>query len=195
MTKKQDFLHLFIKSLNKNEKRFFHLYTRLFSKNKTSNYSILFDILDKMPEYNHQLVLQKVQDFIDINHLNQLKHYLRKQLIEALRLYHKTSNDTIGNLENLGIVQSLIKRGFIEEAEKILQSTKKQALEAQDYTIVIMINNELLVLERIKGDGQRKNHKKMAQYFQEQLEILLKEKARIKLLLEDVNKNSLDLEA
>ena len=144
------------------------------------------DILDKMPEYNHQLVLKKAQDFIDLKHLNQLKQYLRKQLIETLRLYHKTSNDTIGNLENLGIAQSLIKRGFIEEAEKILQSTKKQALEAQEYTLVVMINNELLVLERIKGENKRKNHKRMAQYFQEQLEILHKEKERIGLLLQDI---------
>lgn len=190
MKKKQDSLYTLVKSLTKNEKRFFRLHTKLFSKNKKSNYWALFEILDKMPEYDHALILKKVETFTEVKNFNQLKHYLKEQILEALTLFHKSNNETIENLEKLSIVTSLNKRSFIEEAEKILQANKKSALKNNDNVLSALIIQELIVLESSKERRERKHNENMILHYQEQLTLVKKEKERMEDLLKTIQETT-----
>lgn len=190
MKKKQDPLYILVKSLTKNEKRFFRLHTNLFSKNKKPNYWILFEILEKMPEYDHALVLKKIKTTIEVKNLSQLKHYLKEQILETLVLFHKSNNETIENLEKLGIVVSLTKRSFTEEAEKILQASKKSALKNNENVLSALVLQELIVLESSKERRERRHNENMISYYKEQLTIIEKEKETMENSLKSIQETT-----
>lgn len=190
MKKKQDPLYILVKSLTKNEKRFFRLHTNLFSKNKKPNYWILFEILEKMPEYDHALVLKKIKTTIEVKNLSQLKHYLKEQILETLVLFHKSNNETIENLEKLGIVVSLTKRSFTEEAEKILQASKKSALKNNENVLSALVLQELIVLESSKERREKRHNENMISYYKEQLTIIEKEKETMENSLKSIQETT-----
>ncbi len=128
-TLKTRYLLDLIQTLSKSEKRHFKLYTTQ-SKSKEKLYIQLFDLLDKSGVYDEKNILLKIPN-IKRAQLSNLKAHLYKQLLRALRDYHKTSYSEIKAREMFDFAKVLYAKGQYQASIAMLQKVKSIALKTQ----------------------------------------------------------------
>lgn len=149
--RKTDRLFDLIKLLTKNEKRFFKLYSNLYHTEKTKSYLLLFDVLDKMQVYNSDLVLAQMNLFINPKNFNAVRKYLKENIIQSLKLYHRTNSPQLKFTDTLYTIKVLIYRQQYYEAKKLLEGLKKDGLEQECFTSLIEINELFNYVDRLEA--------------------------------------------
>ncbi|TXB66530.1 hypothetical protein [Phaeodactylibacter luteus] len=122
----KDHLFSLVKSLNKAEKRNFRLYVNRLQAD--AKFVQLFDVLDKMQAYDDQQVLQQLEG-VEKKHLPNLKRHLYRQLLTSLRLIYIQKDVEISIHEQIDFARILYGKGMYMQALKILESTKRKALD------------------------------------------------------------------
>lgn len=173
--KKGDQLFQLIKSLNKNEKRFFTLYSKLFNQNKTPHYLQLYKVMDKMVKYDPAELSKQIKVIVPSKHVNQLKRYLKVHLLEALKLYNQHNLKLIKQFDQISNARILLERNFIEEAQKILQTQKKQAMTDGNFILSHYINIELMDSELYRGLSYAEDYQKIEDYHDQSIELIDKQ--------------------
>ena len=133
--------HLFklIKALSKSEKRSFKLYANRISGSETALFVQLFDVLDKQNEYEEETIFQRVPG-IKRSQLSNLKRHLYKQLLTSLRLIHIDKHPDIEIREQIDHARILYSKGLYMQSLKVLDRTKKVAMDAHQDLLHLEIN-------------------------------------------------------
>jgi hypothetical protein len=119
-----------VKSLTKSEKRQFKLYVGRVGGNEDAKFLVLFNILDKMTEYDEKVVLKKSS--ISKSQLSNQNANLYRQLLISLRLNPQHHTFPVQIREQLDYATILYNKGLYQQALKILDKAKVQALELEE---------------------------------------------------------------
>lgn len=122
----KDQLFTLVKSLTKAEKRSFRLYVNRLQSD--SKFIQLFDVLDKLEAYDEEAVLSRLPG-VKKRHLANLKRHLYKQLLTSLRLIHIQKSIDIAIREQIDFARILYGKGMYMQALRILESTKRKAVD------------------------------------------------------------------
>jgi hypothetical protein len=122
----KDQLFTLVKSLTKAEKRSFRLYVNRLQSD--SKFIQLFDVLDKLDAYEEEEVLSRLPG-VEKRHLANLKRHLYKQILTSLRLIHIQKSIDIEIREQIDFARILYGKGMYMQALRILESTKRKAIE------------------------------------------------------------------
>jgi len=144
MTKAQkDPLFQLIKLLTKSEKRQFKLYAGRLFVNNDAKFIKLFNLLDKSKTYNEKDILKS--DFVKKPQLANLKAHLYKQILLSLKLNPTHKNTRLQIREELDFASILYSKGLYHQSLKILEKSKKTALQNNENNLA----NEIVELEKI----------------------------------------------
>jgi len=124
--KSSDTLFQLIHSLQKAEKRHFKLYIKRNTSNADLKIIQLFDAIDKLPEYNETLLLKKLPD-IQKQQLSNLKAYLYKQILAALRLLKTNDSLDLQLTEQIDYAHILYKKGLFRQSLALIDKAKQMA--------------------------------------------------------------------
>jgi hypothetical protein len=134
--KSSDTLFQLIHSLQKAEKRHFKLYAKRNSSNSDLKIIQLFDALDKMADYNEALLLKRVPE-IQKQQLSNLKAYLYKQILAALRLLKTHESLDLQLTEQIDYAHILYKKGLFKQALALIDKSKQIARANQKFTFLV----------------------------------------------------------
>lgn len=138
-----DTLFQLIRSLEKAEKRHFKLYIKRNSSNADLKIIQLFDAIDKQKEYDEPALLESVKS-INKTQLSNLKAYLYKQILSALRLLKSSDSIDLQLNEQFDYAHILYKKGLFQQSLIIIAKAKQIAHENQKFNILL----QLLSLEK-----------------------------------------------
>ncbi|NBC07654.1 MAG: hypothetical protein GVY26_10720 [Bacteroidetes bacterium] len=122
----KDQLFTLVKSLTKAEKRSFRLYVNRLQS--SAKFIQLFDVLDKMEAYDEEEALRRLPG-VKKRHLANLKRHLYKQILTSLRLIHIQKSIDIEIREQIDFARILYGKGMYMQALRILESTKRKAVD------------------------------------------------------------------
>lgn len=134
--KSSDTLFQLIHSLQKAEKRHFKLYIKRNTANADLKIIQLFDAIDKLPEYNEALLLKKVPD-IQKQQLSNLKAYLYRQILAALRLLKTHESLDLQLTEQIDYAHILYKKGLFRQSLALIDKAKQIAKTNQKFLFLI----------------------------------------------------------
>lgn len=144
-TSTKDSLIRLIQSLSKAEKRSFKLYANRNSSSPDElKFLQLFDLIEKNENYSDELALKKVKG-LKKSQLSNIKAHLYKQLLTSLRLQHSNHLPTIEIRESIDHALILYHKGFYNQALRILEKTKQNAIKLQS----TILHLEILDFEKI----------------------------------------------
>ncbi|AZA83553.1 hypothetical protein C1637_15125 [Chryseobacterium lactis] len=139
----KDFLFVLVKSLTTSEKRQFKLYVNRLGINVDAKFLLLFSEMDRMKEYDESIIIEK--KISTKQQLSNLKAHLYKQILVSLRMNPSHQNYRIQLREQLDFANILYQKGLYKQALKILDKTKKDALELDEKSIA----SEVIDLEKV----------------------------------------------
>lgn len=166
MSKKDD-LFILIKSLDKQEKRFFKLYAKLHNQNKTPHYVYLFDILDRMEMFDKEQMSQELHEKLPNKRVASLKSYLKQNILNALKAFHKKNTWSLQETEDMGIVKVLLSKNLFQLAEKILLKMRKKVRQQENFQLHIQVNSQLIFIKNRTKHNNVDEIKLIQQYFDE----------------------------
>jgi hypothetical protein len=130
-----DDLFKLIKSLTGGEKRFFKIYVSRYSAGKKNNYLRVFDAIDAQKEYNEDKLLNTQRYIVK---LPLVKTRLYKLLLESLESFSGKIEYEIRSMLNQA--DFLLKKGLLEQQEKLLDKTLQLARDYYKYEYIAEIN-------------------------------------------------------
>ena len=130
--------HLFqlIKTMSKSEKRYFRLYSSRLQSSEDKKFLLLFDLIEKQTNYDEAKILKKTR-IINPVQLPNLKAHLYKQLMHSLKLFTASSSIDVQLRNHIDYTQLLYNKGLYDQAIKMLDKAKKQAIE-YDKSIILL---------------------------------------------------------
>jgi len=134
--KSSDTLFQLIHSLQKAEKRHFKLYIKRNSSNADLKIIQLFDAIDKLDEYNEAVLLKRLPD-IQKQQLSNLKAYLYKQILAALRLLKTHESLDLQLTEQIDYAHILYKKGLFRQALALIDKAKQIARINQKFNFLV----------------------------------------------------------
>ncbi len=158
-------LYTLIHSLSKNEKRFFKLNAKLYHSSTDQNYKLLFEVLEKMQEYDKEELIKKTDHFVSEKSINALNVYLKDQILQALKLFHRKKNKKLREYDDISSVYILIDKKQYEEAQKKLTQLDKKYTNKFNYHALIDVYSAILKIEELTSSGQINSYKKRKVYF------------------------------
>jgi len=137
---KTERLFQIIKKMTKTEKRFFKLYSNLYETKNKKQYLLLFDIMDQMEVYDSHKLNRATQAIFNSKHLPSIKTYLKKNIFESLRLYHRNTYDKVNFYDALSTAIVLGKKDLNDESLRILEQQKLVAQKKMTFIEEMVIN-------------------------------------------------------
>lgn len=123
-------LFVLIKSLTKSEKRYFRLsILKKSSEQDQQNYLKLFDTIERQLEYDEAEIISKFENQKFIKHISSEKNYLYHYILKTLHRYHSKSNNEVLMNDSLHYAEILFQKGLFSQSRKIINKSKKIALE------------------------------------------------------------------
>lgn len=119
-----------VKSMTPAEKRHFKIWAKRIEVNRDSKFIQLFNLLEKSQKYNEEKILSKSS--ITKVQLANVSINLYNQLLTALRLIPSQQNLKLKIREQLDFATILYNKGLYQQSLKILDRTKKFALELNE---------------------------------------------------------------
>ena len=137
--------HLFqlIKSMSKSEKRYFRLYSSRLQSSEDKKFLLLFSLIEKQTNYDEIKILKKAS-IINPAQLPNLKAHLYKQLMHSLKLFGASNSIDIQLRNHVDYTQLLYNKGLYDQAIKMLDKAKRQAIE-YDKSIILL---DIIELEK-----------------------------------------------
>jgi len=127
-----DDLFQLIKSLSKNEKRYFKL--RASVQQGEKNYLKLFDAIAAQEEYDEPAIIELFRGEKLVRQFNVAKHYLYRQILRALRVYHTLDSDLHEMVSTIGL---LARKGLTKQAIKTAEKAIELATEQEDFALLL----------------------------------------------------------
>lgn len=138
---KKDELFILIKSLSRSEKRYFKL---LAHRQTDVNYLMLFDAIDQQEVYDESVIRKKFEGAIFLKQLHVAKHYLREQVLTALRGFHNSISKDAELKQLLRNIEIL----FHKELYQLCQSELQKAQRLVDKYELLYGQGEVLNWKR-----------------------------------------------
>lgn len=130
-----DDLFQLIKSLSKNEKRYFKLSASVQQGEK--NYLKLFDAIAAQEEYDEPAIIEMFRGEKLVRQFNVAKHYLYRQILRALRIYHTLDPDHPDLHEMVSTIGILARKGLDKQAIKAADKAIELASEQEDFSLLL----------------------------------------------------------
>jgi hypothetical protein len=136
-----DFLWQLIHSLNNREKLFFK---RNYAPQASAQrlYLKLFDAIAAQKSYDEEALIKKIAPAIDKKNIAFQKHYLQRQLCEALILYESQSGTGPDIYKQVQLIRMYRKRGMMEEAHSIWKKSVLQARKSEAFALLNLLKTE-----------------------------------------------------
>ncbi len=136
------FLWQFIHAMSKQEKLFFKRNFIAASAGKHPLYIRLFDAIEKQGEYDEAAILKKFAPALHKKNIAFQKHYLYRQLCQALIEYEGRSNAE-QEVYNLVLLTRLLrKKGLPEEAHGIWKKAVQKARHTESFSMLGILKKE-----------------------------------------------------
>ena len=142
-----------ISSLTRTEKGYFKKFTSMHVRGGENNYSRLFDAIEKQQSYDEKKIIKQFKEEKFTRQLSVAKNYLYNLILESLESYHSTVESKLNSL--IHQIDILFKKRLYHQAEKILASSKKTALEYEKHLhYLLLIQRELLLISAMRYAGK-----------------------------------------
>jgi|GEM_PF-5255865 len=123
----RDTLYELIQSLTKSEKRYFKLMHGGEHEGERSRYLLLFDTLVEMQTYDPEQI-QSVMEWDNFkSSYSMAKRYLNDKILKSLRDFERKDTETKRVKEQVRQVETLFRRGLLEQAGKKVRKAKRSA--------------------------------------------------------------------
>lgn len=142
-----DNLHELIQSLEPAEKRHFKIFAKRHTLNGENQYLRLFDILEALPQYDEPLVKRRLGHTKFSENLASSKNYLYNLVLRSLRHYHASASVKISLQELRLDIHTLIDKGLLKQALKLIKKAKKLAAQHQydiDQLEIVLLERKLI---------------------------------------------------
>lgn len=142
MKASSDFLWQLIHSLSSNEKLFFK---RNFSINKSLQqrlYIKLFDAIAAQKKYDEATMLKKFHPELSKKNIASQKHYLQKQVCDALVLYDGRNNESNDIYNQILLIRVYRKKGLLDEAHSIWKKAVTKARKTESFALLNLLKTE-----------------------------------------------------
>jgi hypothetical protein len=137
-----DFLWRLIRSLDSQEKLFFK---RNFCNNSASIepiYSRLFSAISAQKKYDEAAILKKFHPAINKKNIAFQKHYLQKQVCDAI-IQYENRNNTVHNIyKQVQLIRVYRKKGLADEAHAIWEKAVIMARRYEAFSLLGLLKNE-----------------------------------------------------
>ncbi len=154
--KRNDGLFRLIKSLTKSEKRFFKIYSSRHVIGDQNNYIQLFDAIDKQKIYNEDAINRKFKGHKFVKRLSVAKAYLYELILKSMNRYHAQQTIEAQLRELLGNIYFLQEKGIYDQALRLINKSKKLALEYEKLTFLPeILRLQKSILENQSYTGQK----------------------------------------
>lgn len=142
MKASSDFLWQLIHSLSSTEKLFFK---RNFSINKSVQqrlYIKLFDAIASQKKYDETAMLKKFHPELNKKNIASQKHYLQKQVCDALVLYDGRNNESNDIYNQILLIRVYRKKGLLDEAHSIWKKAVARARKTESFALLNLLKTE-----------------------------------------------------
>jgi hypothetical protein len=142
MKPSSNFLWQLIHSLNSNEKLFFK---RNFSHNNLPTqrlYLKLFDAIAAQKKYNEAAALKKFHPQLNKKNIASQKHYLQKQVCDALIQYDGRNNESQEIYNQILLIRVYRKKGLLNEAHTIWKKAVDKARKTESFALLNLLKTE-----------------------------------------------------
>lgn len=127
-SRKEDKLHLLIRSLSTSEKRYFRLFAGRHASEADNNYMRLFDSLDRLESYDKAALLRDLEgQGISAKHLSSDKNYLYGLILKSLSAFYAGRTPTQRVVELLHQVELLYERGLFDQGFELADKARRLA--------------------------------------------------------------------
>jgi hypothetical protein len=142
MKPSSDFLWQLIHSLSSNEKLFFK---RNFINNKLPKQSLyikLFNAIATQKQYDEAAVIKKFQPDLNKKNIASQKHYLQKQICDALVSYDSRNNDSLDIYNQILLIRVYRKKGLLDEAHTVWKKAVEKARATESFAMLNLLKTE-----------------------------------------------------
>jgi|GEM_PF-490682 len=137
-----DFLWRLIQTLSSSEKLFFK---RNFSSGQPATqrlYLKLFDAIAAQKKYNEAAIIEKFSPGLTKKNMAFQKHYLHRQLCDALLLYESQHNSGHDIYRQVQLVRLYRRKGLPDEAHHIWKKAVIHARQSESFALLNMLKTE-----------------------------------------------------
>ncbi len=142
MKASSDFLWHLIHSLSSNEKLFFK---RNFSISKSLQQRLhikLFDAIATQKKYAEAAILKKFHPELNKKNIASQKHYLQKQVCDALVQYDGRNNEANDIYNQILLIRVYRKKGLLDEAHSIWKKAVTKARKTESFALLNLLKTE-----------------------------------------------------
>lgn len=142
MKSPSNFLWQLIHSLSSTEKLFFK---RNFSINKSDKqrvYLKLFDAIIAQKKYDEPAILKKFQPALNKKNIASQKHYLQRQVCDALVLYDGLNNTSHDIYNQILLIRVYRRKGLLDEAHNIWKKAVDKARITESFALLNLLKTE-----------------------------------------------------
>jgi hypothetical protein len=142
MATSSDLTWRFIKTLSSGEKIFFK---RNFSAGQPVTqrlYLKLFDAIAAQKKYDEASILKKFAPSLNKKNFAFQKHYLHRQVCDALIMYEGQRNATNDIYKQLQLIRMYRRKGLVEEAHNIWKKAVIKARSSESYALLNLLKTE-----------------------------------------------------
>lgn len=135
-----DFTWRFIRSLSGSEKLFFKRNFAPGTGNKL--YSRLFTAIAGQRNYDEAAIIRKFSPAINKKNIAFQKHYLHKQVVEAMLLYNRTQNQQQDIYTDIQLIRLYRNKGLVDEANTVWKKAVANARETESFAMLNLLKTE-----------------------------------------------------
>ncbi|HUR64985.1 MAG TPA: hypothetical protein VMZ03_01440 [Chitinophagaceae bacterium] len=142
MATSSDLTWRFIKTLSSSEKIFFK---RNFSNGQPGSqrlYLQLFDAIAAQKKYDEAAILKKFSPSLNKKNIASQKHYLHRQVCDAVIMYEGQRNAGHDIYKQLQLIRMYRKKGLVEEAHTIWKKAVLKARASESYALLNLLKTE-----------------------------------------------------
>lgn len=142
MKASSDFLWQLIHSLNSNEKLFFKRNFSITTSVQQRIYIKLFDAIAAQKKYNETAILKKFHPDLNKKNIASQKHYLQKQVCDAIVLYDGRNNESNDIYNQILLIRVYRKKGLLDEAHTIWKKAVAKARKTESFALLNLLKTE-----------------------------------------------------
>ncbi|MEO7923683.1 MAG: hypothetical protein ABIR30_08385 [Chitinophagaceae bacterium] len=136
------FLWQLIRSLSSNEKLFFKRNFAGPGSSEKRVYVKLFDAIASQKKYNEQAILDKFHPFLAKKNIASQKHYLQRQVCDAIVQYDNRNNAGQDIYNQISLIRIYRKKGLLDEAHIIWKKAVAKARETESFALLNLLKTE-----------------------------------------------------
>lgn len=137
-----DFIWQLVHSLSSNEKLFFKRNFAVAHSSKDRLYLKLFAAIAAQKKYDEAALLKKFHPAITKKNIASQKHYLQKQVCDALVQYDGRGNVNQDIYNQILLVRVYRKKGLLDEAHTVWKKAVKKARETESFALLNLLKTE-----------------------------------------------------